>query len=88
MALQGGIGILHHNCDADEQAEMVHRVKKFEQGFILDPVCLEPSNTVKDVFDVKNRLGFMGVPITNTGKLGGKLIGECQSKLSNEQRLI
>lgn len=75
MALQGGIGILHHNCDPAEQAEMVHRVKKFEQGFILDPVCLKPSSTVKDVFDIKNRLGFMGVPITTTGELGGKLVG-------------
>jgi IMP dehydrogenase len=42
MALQGGIGIIHSNMTAADQAADVRRVKKFKNGFILDPVCLSP----------------------------------------------
>ncbi len=40
MALRGGIGIIHCNCTIDEQVQMVQRVKRFENGFVSDPICL------------------------------------------------
>ncbi|KAJ1916304.1 inosine-5'-monophosphate dehydrogenase [Mycoemilia scoparia] len=75
MALLGGIGIIHNNCTAEEQAAMVRRVKTYENGFISEPQVLSPTHTPHDVFEIKNKFGFGGVPITDSGKLGGKLIG-------------
>jgi len=75
MALQGGIGIIHSNMSAANQAEEVRKVKKFKNGFITDPMCMSPENTAEDVFRTKAGLGFSSFPITDNGKVGGKLLG-------------
>lgn len=75
IALQGGLGIIHYNCSIDEQVNMVKEVKRFENGFITNPIVIHPESSIASVLEIQNKMGFCGFPVTNTGKLGGKLIG-------------
>ena len=75
MALFGGLGIIHCNNTVEEQCDEVRRVKRFENGFILDPFTVGPDAKLSDLDEIKGNHGFSGCPVTANGKLGGKLIG-------------
>ncbi|CAD5220054.1 unnamed protein product [Bursaphelenchus okinawaensis] len=76
MALHGGIGIIHGNfANIQTQAAEVSKVKRYKQGFITNPVCIKPTDTVRDLMGIKAKFGFTGTPVTDSGEVGGKLLG-------------
>ena len=75
MALHGGIGVIHKNCDPDEQADMVKKVKRFENGFIREPLVLSPKNTIAEVIQIRKDRHFKSIPITEDGTLETKVVG-------------
>ena len=58
----------------------LHHSQKYKQGFIVDPVCLSPESTLRDLRELKRKCGFSGIPITESGKLGTKLKGIVTSR--------
>lgn len=75
MALHGGIGVIHKNCEPDVQAAMVAKVKRFENGFIREPMVLSPDNSIEDAINIKEEFGFKAIPITEDGTLESKVVG-------------
>ena len=49
--------------------------QKYKQGFIVSPLVMSPTHTVADVAGAKMQFGFSGIPVTETGEMGGRLVG-------------
>ncbi|MCQ9616558.1 IMP dehydrogenase [Paenalcaligenes niemegkensis] len=71
MAQEGGIGIIHKNLTADEQAREVARVKRHEFGIVIDPITVTPSMTVRDAIKLQKQHGFSGLPVVQGDQLVG-----------------
>ena len=63
MAQSGGIGVIHKNLDVTEQAQEVHKVKKFEAGVVGDPVTIGPKQCLAEALAVMKRFDISGVPV-------------------------
>jgi IMP dehydrogenase len=48
MAQLGGIGVIHKNLTAEQQAAQVRQVKKFESGMVVNPLTIHPDQTLAD----------------------------------------
>lgn len=71
MAQEGGIGIIHKNLSADEQAKEVARVKRHEFGIVIDPVTVTPEMKVRDAITLQRQHGISGLPVVEGKKLVG-----------------
>ena len=71
VAQEGGIGIIHKNMTAEEQARQVLSVKKFESGVIGDPITVSPKASIRDVLDLTREYNISGVPVVDGEKLVG-----------------
>ncbi|MDM1410424.1 IMP dehydrogenase [Myroides odoratimimus] len=69
MAREGGIGVIHKNMTAEEQAKEVRKVKRAESGMIIDPVTLPLTATVGDAKKAMAEFGIGGIPIVDDNGL-------------------
>ena len=75
MACVGGLGIVHYNNTPEEQLHQVSVAKRHSPGFVVHPSVLPPTATVADLYALKERKGHGSVCVTDTGRLGGRLLG-------------
>ncbi|KPK73152.1 MAG: inosine-5'-monophosphate dehydrogenase, partial [Phycisphaerae bacterium SM23_30] len=73
LAQEGGIGIVHKNLTIEDQVREVDKVKRSENGVILDPVTLGPREKVSQARELMTKHNISGVPIVNDTKLVGIL---------------
>ncbi|MFZ9179681.1 MAG: IMP dehydrogenase [Limnohabitans sp.] len=75
IAQDGGIGVIHKNLTAQQQAAEVSRVKRYESGVLRDPVVITPQHTVREVMALSEQLGVSGFPVCDGGKVVGIVTG-------------
>lgn len=73
IAREGGIGVIHKNMSIEAQADQVDRVKRSENGVIVNPFFLSPDHLVEDANALMGKYRISGVPICRDGKLVGIL---------------
>jgi len=73
LAQEGGIGIIHKNLAVQDQKREVVKVKRSENGVILDPITLSPEEPVRKAQQVMNEQNVSGIPIVEGRKLRGIL---------------
>ncbi|MBQ6000249.1 MAG: IMP dehydrogenase [Clostridia bacterium] len=73
VAREGGIGVIHKNMSIEHQAEEVDKVKRSENGVIVNPFFLSPDNTVQEAEDLMSKYRISGVPVCEEGVLVGIL---------------
>ena len=72
MAREGGVGVIHKNMTIADQADHVERVKRSENGVIVDPFWLTGEHYAYEADALMAKYRISGVPICDNNK---KLIG-------------
>lgn len=63
IAQCGGLGCIHKNLSIKEQADEVRKVKRFESGMVLDPVTMNPDDSLGDALALMEKYGISGIPV-------------------------
>jgi IMP dehydrogenase len=70
LAQAGGIGVIHRNFEADEQAEEVRKVKRYESGMVVNPITIFPDEMLADALALMRQHGISGIPVVERGPQG------------------
>jgi IMP dehydrogenase len=73
MAQSGGIGVVHRNLTPEIQAEQVAMVKRYVSGMVLNPVTINPGETLERALKLMDAKNISGVPVVEASS--GKLVG-------------
>lgn len=63
IAQEGGIGVIHKNMSIEKQAIEVKKVKRAENGMILDPITVEANALVSDALNIMSEYNIGGIPV-------------------------
>jgi IMP dehydrogenase len=99
MAQEGGIGIIHKNLTAREQAREVAKVKRFESGVVRDPITIPPTMKIRDVIALSQQHGISGFPVVEGKSVVGiitnrdlrfeeDLEAEAREKMTPREKLV
>lgn len=99
IAQEGGIGIIHKNLTAKEQAREVSQVKRFEAGVVRDPITIPPTMKVRDVIALSHQHGISGFPVVEGKTVVGiitnrdlrfeeELDAEVRAKMTPREKLV
>jgi len=99
IAQEGGIGIVHKNLTAREQAREVSKVKRFESGVVRDPITIPPTMKIRDVIALSEQHGISGFPVVEGSSLVGvitnrdlrfeeELDAEVRAKMTPRDKLV
>ncbi|MDB5763011.1 MAG: guaB [Herminiimonas sp.] len=99
IAQEGGIGIIHKNLTAKEQAREVAKVKRFESGVVRDPITIPPTMRIRDVIALSQQHGISGFPVVEGKVVVGiitnrdlrfeeELNAEVRSKMTPREKLV
>lgn len=72
LALSGGMGIIHKNLSVEAQAAEVTKVKRFENGFIQEPITVSPDAQISAVETMRKQYGYEKIPVVDRA---GTLLG-------------
>src|SRR5688572_10382802 len=84
LAQEGGIGIAHKNLSVENQAREVEKVKRSENGVIVDPITLPPTATVGLARRVMREYNVSGIPIVE----GGEPVGDAEFPLRRKRAAV
>ncbi len=99
IAQEGGIGIVHKNLTAKEQAREVAKVKRFEAGVVRDPITIPPTMKIRDVIALSHQHGISGFPVVEGKTVVGiitnrdlrfeeELEAEARQKMTPREKLV
>ncbi len=99
IAQEGGIGIVHKNLTAREQAREVSKVKRFEAGVVRDPITIPPTMKVREVIALSRQHGISGFPVVEGKSVVGiitnrdlrfeeELDAEVRAKMTQREKLV
>ena len=99
MAQEGGIGIIHKNLTAKEQAREVAKVKRFESGVVRDPITIPPDMKIREVIALSQQHGISGFPVVEGRNVVGiitnrdlrfeaELDAEVRAKMTPRDKLV
>ncbi|MCH2039235.1 MAG: IMP dehydrogenase [Saccharospirillaceae bacterium] len=71
IAQEGGLGIVHKNLTAEQQAAEVRKVKKYESGIVNDPFTVTSNTTIRELLELTAQHNISGMPVVDNGELVG-----------------